>query len=257
MSTPSHELIQRLRDAKSITVITGAGMSAESGVPTFRDASTGFWAKFDAYALASPQGWKENHSRVWAWYEWRRGLVSRTQPHPGHFAITDLSNSVNARPDGKGKFTLITQNVDDLHERAGFSNALHVHGSLFEPRCSACGNPSDFQAEPPTEAIEHMDPPQCTRCGGYVRPGVVWFGESLPTRLWHQSVRAVQECDLLLVVGTSGVVHPIADLPHIAKESGAWVCEINPQATEITHVAHHSWRVSAAVGLPLLVSPYS
>jgi NAD-dependent deacetylase len=183
-------------------------------------------------------------------------LVSRTQPHSGHFAITELSKVVGERPDGNGKFTLITQNVDDLHERAGFADALHVHGSLFEPRCSACGNSSAFLAEPPLEAIEHIEPPLCTRCGGYVRPGVVWFGESLPTRLWHQSVRAVQECEVLLVVGTSGVVHPIADLPSMARKSGAWVCEINPQATQITHVAQHSWRESAAVGLPLLLQDW-
>ena len=251
---PPPELVDRLRGASNVTIITGAGMSAESGVPTFRDASEGLWAKFDPYALASPSGWKEDRSRVWAWYEWRRGLVSRTVPNAGHYAIAHLAESSTRNEGNEDKLTLITQNVDDLHERAGSLDALHVHGSLFAPRCSACGRQSQFATEPPKEPIEHIAPPRCGHCGGYVRPGVVWFGEDLPTGLWHHAVRSARGCDVLLVVGTSGVVRPISDLPRLARENGVWVCEINPRATEVSKYANISWQVTAAIGLPQLVA---
>jgi NAD-dependent deacetylase len=168
-------------------------------------------------------------------------------------AITQLAQSLTLANASEVKVTLITQNVDDLHERAGFVGAMHVYGSLFEPRCSACGRAGQFDAEPPLEAIEHLAPPKCQHCGGYVRPGVVWFGEGLDVRLWHQAVRSVQNCDVLLVVGTSGVVQPIASLPEMARSKGAWVCEINPQTTEVSKYADLSWQVTAAVGLPALI----
>ena len=255
MSTtnPQNELLQQLRLANHVTVITGAGMSAESGVPTFRDASDGLWAQFDAYKMASPEGWKEDKNRVWAWYEWRRKLVKQCLPHAGHFAIAQLSEALSAVRGGKVGVSLITQNVDDLHERAGFVGAMHVHGSLFAPRCSACGRPGEFLADSLQEACTHLPPPKCGHCGGFIRPGVVWFNEGLDTRLWSQAVRSVQECDVLLVVGTSGVVRPVSGLPQLAKEHGVWVCEVNPNATELSSSVHLAWRVSAAEGLPALV----
>lgn len=250
--SPPRELVERLNEARRVTIITGAGMSAESGVPTFRDASNGLWAKFDPYALASPSGWKASPTRVWAWYEWRRGLVSKTQPNAGHYAIAQLALGPSRIRGAEIEVRLITQNVDDLHERAGSSEVMHVHGSLFAPRCCACGNPGQFSEDPPNEAIEHIAPPRCETCGGFLRPGVVWFGEALPAGLWQQSVHSVRTCEVLLLVGTSGVVQPIADLPRIARENGVWVCEINPRATEVSKFTNISWNVTAAVGLPLL-----
>lgn len=248
------QLISRLRDANVVTVITGAGMSAESGVPTFRDVSTGFWAQFNAYQLASPDGWKADKARVWAWYEWRRGLVRNAMPHAGHHAIAELPQALNRALGREIKFTLVTQNVDDLHERAGFEGALHVHGSLFAPRCAVCGRAATFPHDPPQEAVEHITPPKCEHCGGFVRPGVVWFGEQLDVALLSKASRSAQGCDVLLVIGTSGVVRPISDLPQLARKSGAWVCEINPLATEVSSVAHLCWRATAAQALPALLS---
>jgi NAD-dependent deacetylase len=253
-----HQLISRLLNANAVTVITGAGMSAESGIPTFRDISTGFWARFDAYELASPEGWKADKARVWAWYEWRRGLVRNAIPHAGHRAIAELPQAMNravGRATGNDvQFTLVTQNVDDLHERAGSEGALHVHGSLFAPRCAACGRAATFAHDPPKEAVEHIAPPRCEHCEGYVRPGVVWFGEQLDVALLSKASHSAQNCDVLLVIGTSGVVRPVADLPQLARKSGAWVCEINPLATEVSSAAHLCWRATAAQSMPALLS---
>ena len=248
------ELVAHLLNAKSVTMITGAGMSAESGVPTFRDASTGLWAKYDAYALASPEGWNTDKTRVWAWYEWRRGLVGKSQPHAGHHAIVKLPEVLCRVRGSATGFTLITQNVDDLHERAGSVGALHVHGSLFAPRCSACGRSATFPNEPPQEAVEHIAPPRCDNCDGYIRPGVVWFGESLSPQVLDQAIRSAVDADVLIVVGTSGVVRPVSDLPGLARKQGTWVCEINPMATEVSAEAHLCWRSTAAQALPALRS---
>lgn len=248
------ELVSRLLNASSVTMITGAGMSAESGVPTFRDASTGLWAQFDAYELASPEGWKADKTRVWAWYEWRRGLVANSQPHAGHHAITALPKVLCRTTGRQTEVTLITQNVDDLHERAGFGGALHVHGSLFEPRCSACGRPATFPHDPPQDAVAQIVPPKCDHCGGYVRPGVVWFGESLSVPVISRATRCAQDADVLIVVGTSGVVRPVSDLPRLARMRGTWICEINPMATEVSSEAHVCWRATAAQALPALLS---
>ena len=256
-STVPSELVSRLRDARAVAVITGAGMSAESGVPTFRDASAGLWAKLNPQDIASPEGWARDKSLVWAWYEWRRGLVSQAQPNAGHYAIARLSASLQQLSGHATPVTVITQNVDDLHERGGLSGALHVHGSLFAPRCAACDQATVFTQPPPTEPVERITPPSCTRCGGFIRPGVVWFGENLDFRLVGQAVNTVRLSDVLLVVGTSGVVRPVSDLPTLARESGAWVCEINPIASAISPVAHLCWRASAALALPALLQSLS
>lgn len=244
MSVPS-----AIRDvanaAHRVTVLTGAGMSAESGVPTFRDAQTGLWSEFDAATLATPEAWNVDAALVWAWYQWRVGLVRRVEPNAGHRALALWSRGTEMH--------IVTQNVDDLHERAGSAVRAHLHGSLFAPRCADCECAADLP-DPPTEQVARLTPPTCTVCGGLVRPGVVWFGEILPTAPWERATDAVTDADLLLVVGTSGVVYPAAGLPALARDHGVPVVEIGPEPTEISDRADHVWRTTAAVALPALVA---
>ena len=201
-----------LRQAEHVVVLTGAGISAESGIPTFRDSLTGLWERFDAEDLATPQAYRRDKELVWGWYEWRRMKVLLSKPNPGHFAIAQLAEAVP-------ELTLITQNVDDLHERAGSLDVLHVHGSLHSPRCFGCNRPYTFPEEIPDEPEggRRIKPPVCTHCGGSVRPGVVWFGEGLPGDIWRAAEHAVRSCDLLLSIGTSGLVYPAAGLPKVAQ----------------------------------------
>jgi NAD-dependent deacetylase len=246
-------LREALRRATRIVALTGAGMSAESGVPTFRDAMHGLWARFDPSQLATPAAWRADRETVWAWYEWRRVLVGRAQPHAGHRALASLAR---VRPEGAVR--IATQNVDDLHERAGSSDVVHVHGSLFAPRCDTCGRPGLFAGDPPVgadgEPVARLAPPRCAHCaGGHLRPGVVWFDEPLPPAAWAASVTLCEQADLVLVVGTSGLVQPAARLPRIARDAGAFVAEINPVASEVSGDAHACWRVGAAAGLEALV----
>ncbi|MCK0092651.1 NAD-dependent deacylase [Rhodococcus sp. HNM0563] len=231
--------------ARRIAVLTGAGMSAESGVPTFRDAQTGLWEKFDPAALATPEAWNDDPSLVWAWYQWRVELVRRVQPNAGHLALSDWGRATDMQ--------ITTQNVDDLHERAGSAVLAHLHGSLFEPRCADCGSAAEVP-EPPAAPVERLEPPVCADCSGLVRPGVVWFGEMLPEQPWEAATASLREADLLLVVGTSGVVYPAAGLPSLARRHGVPVVEINPDDTDLSDQADHVWRTTAAVGLPELVS---
>jgi NAD-dependent deacetylase len=228
--------------AKNITVLTGAGMSAESGVPTFRDAQTGLWSRYDVAALATPDAWAADAGLVWAWYQWRAELVRGAKPNAGHLALAEWNANVR----------IITQNVDDLHERAGSANVEHLHGSLFAPRCSECGRAADV--DPVCEPAERIPPPSCTHCASPVRPGVVWFGEGLPEAPWQAAIDAVENCDVLLVVGTSGVVYPAAGLPSVARGAGKNVIEINPVATDLTDQVDFSWRTTAALGLPAIVA---
>lgn len=244
-ATPPAPVVDLVRSARNVAVLTGAGMSAESGVPTFRDAQTGLWARFDAASLATPEAWHADPSIVWAWYQWRVGLVRRVAPNAGHLALTDWARTA--------ELSIVTQNVDDLHERAGSEVLAHLHGSLFEPRCSVCGQSATLP-EPPPEPVSHLAPPRCDLCGGAVRPGVVWFGEMLPEAPWERTVRALADADLLLVVGTSGVVYPAAGLPSRARSHGVPVVEINPEPTDLTDQVDHSWRTTAALGLPALLA---
>ncbi len=207
-------LIKRLRTARSITVLTGAGVSAESGVPTFRDTQTGLWARYDPAELASPAAFRANPTLVWQWYAYRRSLVAAAMPNPGHLALADLERRI-------ADFTLITQNVDGLHRRAGSQNVVELHGNLFRYRCFDDNEPVELTTAPPD------DPPRCPRCGGLVRPDVVWFGEWLPSEAWRAAVASAERCELFLCIGTSGVVRPAADLPLIARSAGAYTVEIN------------------------------
>jgi len=249
--TDLDRIAELVSGAHNITVLTGAGMSAESGIATFRGASDSLWSRFDPQRLASPDGWREDRQFVWAWYRWRMAQVRRAQPNAGHFALARLANR-------KPGLTLLTQNVDDLHERAGSRDPIHLHGELFALRCFACGRPGDA-IDIPDEAADappvRLEPPDCLRCGGKLRPSVVWFGEPMPEDPWRSAEAAAKQCDLMLVIGTSGEVYPAALLPMIARQHGARVVEINPDETALTGIADVSWRTTAALGLPQLNSP--
>lgn len=233
------DLAERLRTARCVTVLTGAGVSAESGISTFRGDDNSYWSQFDPMALASVDGFRENPERVWAWYQWRREGVRKARPNDAHRAI--------AAPERKVPLLfLITQNVDDLHERAGSSNPLHLHGSILETLCTGdCGS---------LGADEVIDGavPQCRVCGSPARPGVVWFGEQLrqPDYLLSQAV--MPACDLCLVVGTSAVVQPAAGLVTLLSPSAA-MAVVNPEPTAHTEVADWFLQGRAGVLLPGLV----
>jgi NAD-dependent deacetylase len=196
--------VEALRNAKKLAVLTGAGVSAESGVPTFR-ASDGLWEGHRIEDVASPDGFYRNPGLVWQFYNGRRANVSRVQPNPGHDALAKLESFF---VEG---FTLMTQNVDGLHQQAGNRNVLEIHGSLRRTRCTECGAVRD------RELVELPNMPTCELCGGLLRPDIVWFGEMLPTAIWEQAVAAAEECDVFLVVGTSAVVHPAAGLINVAR----------------------------------------
>ena len=200
--------------------------------------------------LASAAAYRDDKALVWGWYVWRMAMVHRAQPHAGHRALAQLANM-------KPGLVVVTQNVDDLHERAGSSGVIHLHGSLFASRCFACARPSG-KVEIPAGAVDEptlrLPPPRCKHGGGYIRPGVVWFGEQLPDVSWKEAVESVHGCDLLLAVGTSGVVYPAASLPGMAKARGARVVEINPITTDLSNKANHVLRTTAGEGLSRLLS---
>lgn len=241
-----------LAGARHVVVFTGAGVSAESGIPTFRDALAGLWERFDAEELATPEAFRRDPDLVWGWYEWRRMLVMRAQPNAAHRAIAELEGRVD-------RFTLVTQNVDDLHDRAGSRAPLRLHGSLFAPRCFECDEPAPLAPGMPQEpeSGRRLAPPSCGRCGGKVRPGVVWFGEALPEAAIARAFEAAESCDVLLSVGTSSLVHPAAQVPWIAKRAGARVIQVNPNATALDEIADLNLRLPAATALPTLVASLS
>lgn len=220
--------IRQARDwlvhARRVAVLTGAGVSAESGVPTFRGAG-GLWRGFRAEELATPEAFQQDPVNVWTWYDWRRGLIAGCEPNPAHHALVRLEAE-------SPEFLLITQNVDGLHERAGNRRITRLHGSIWELRCTGCGTAVDNR-EVPLSAL----PPRCG-CGALQRPGVVWFGESLPAEAWNMAEDAVLACDLLLVVGTSAVVYPAASLIGMAREAGARVVEVNREPSAQSRSAH-------------------
>ncbi|WP_426181007.1 SIR2 family NAD-dependent protein deacylase [Pseudomonas sp. TWRC1-2] len=219
---PITKIAEHLRVARHVVVFTGAGASAESGIPTFRDTLTGLWENFDTSKLATAEAFRADPSLCWGWYEWRRRKVIQAQPNGVHNAIALLASHVP-------KLTIITQNVDDLHERAGSPVVTHLHGSLHSPRCIDCGSAHEapLPSEPLPEAGIRIEPPRCTSCNGYVRPGVVWFGEMLPDEAWTDALAAAKDCDLFLSIGTSGIVYPAAELPFAALANGATVVHIN------------------------------
>lgn len=249
-NAPSTVLAHWFRAAKNVVVLTGAGMSAESGIPTFRDAQNGLWSQFDPAELATARAYRQDKALVWGWYVWRMAMVGAAQPHAGHKALLELASI-------KPGMSIITQNVDDLHERAGAGDVVHLHGSLFASRCFACGRRYGDVHIPPDAAQMpslRLMPPRCTHCDGYVRPGVVWFGESLPQLAWRKAERCATECDLLLAIGTSGLVFPAASLPGVARHRGAKVVEINPVRTQLSDEVDLSLRSTAGEALCGLVT---
>lgn len=234
-----------LQGAKRPVAFTGAGMSAESGVPTFRGAQGGLWSEYDAEQLATPDAYRADPALVWGWYVWRMALAHRAAPHAGHLALAEMQRRWP-------EFMVATQNVDDLHERAGSRNIVHLHGELFAHRCFACSRPyQDFEA--PNDAADHpklrLMPSRCPHCGGSIRPGVVWFGEPLPQDAWWKAKRRIGDADVLLVVGTSGVVEPAASLVRHAQYCGAKIIEINPEPSAQTSRADIHLQCGAASAL--------
>jgi NAD-dependent deacetylase len=241
-------LITSLRTASHVVVFTGAGVSAESGIPTFRDKLTGLWANFDAAELATPQAFERDPSLVWSWYEWRRVLVLKAKPNPGHLAIAAMQKQAP-------HFTLITQNVDDLHERAGSPDVLHLHGELSKSYCESCRQPYSHPAGiPELRAGTRLEPPRCSSCGAKIRPGVVWFGESLPQDQWNAARNAAQHCDFFICCGTSALVQPAASLTNMAIGAGAMTLQINPNPTELDSSVTFSIRGASGITLPALVT---
>ena len=241
-------IVTALRKATRIVILSGAGVSAESGIPTFRDKQTGLWEKFDAAELATPYAFERDSALVWGWYEWRRAAVLNAQPNPAHRAIAAMANHVQ-------QFALITQNVDDLHERAGSRNVLHLHGELSRPYCENCrqpyAHPTEIPQLPPAGA--RIDPPRCASCGAKIRPGVVWFGERIPNDVWDSARDAAKHCDLFLVCGTASVVQPAASLTDIAADAGATTIQVNPNPTDIDGSVTFNLPGLAGTILPRLV----
>ena len=236
-----------------IVFLTGAGMSAESGVPTFRDALTGLWARHDPERLATAEAFRHDPALCWGWYRWRAALVRRARPNAGHAGIAALAR-------GAHSVSVVTQNVDDLHERAGSGDVVHLHGSLFASRCLDCGHA--ITPDPILESLDAIDegvrepPPACPLCGGPFRPGVVWFGEALPEDAWARACVAIDACDVLVVIGTSGLVHPAASLPQRARQRGAQVIEVNPVDSAVTAYASERLRMPASAGVQVLLERF-
>jgi NAD-dependent deacetylase len=233
-------LLERLAEADHVVVLTGAGVSAESGIKTFRDPD-GLWAKLNPAELASVDGFMANPDMVWSWYQHRRNIINSTTPNPGHYAIAEMQYLFT-------KFTLITQNVDRLHQTAGSKIVHELHGNIIENHCYKC-------KEPFTDEIDYKSntPPLCKACGGLIRPSVVWFGEMLPFETLKYAQEATAASDVFFSVGTSAEVYPAADLPMIALRNGAFVVEVNPNKTAISSYVHTRLKEPSGVALPLLI----
>ena len=239
--TISPNLIEKLRSAQRVVVSTGAGISAESGVPTFRDAQTGMWAKFDPAELATVAAFQRDPKMVWEWYAWRRELVGNAAPNTGHFALVELAKRVP-------HFSLITQNVDGLHQQAGSEGVIELHGSIVKVKCLGNNHPCETWSE--TEEV----PPTCPICGSYLRPDVVWFGESLPIEKIQRAFDLSAQCDFFISIGTSAMVQPAASLPIEALNNGATLVEINLDETPLTPYVTFSLLGKAGEIMPALLA---
>jgi NAD-dependent deacetylase len=235
--------IAAIRQALHLLVLTGAGISAESGVPTFRGGGGApMWRGMPFEELSSKQMVESNLPLVWEWFDYRRSLVGACEPNAAHFALAEYQRS------GRFKsFTLVTQNVDGLHTKAGSSNVIELHGNIWRARCFACGIKRDI-----ADAANEQRPPICLACGSLMRPDVVLFGEFVPMNAFEQATKSARSCDVCLVVGTSSLVYPAAGLPELAQKSGAVLIEVNPEPTALTEAYDVSIRGKAGEVLPLL-----
>lgn len=232
-------LIELLRNARKIMVLTGAGMSAESGVPTFRDAQSGLWSKYRPEELATPEAFRDNPRTVWDWYAERRENIRRVRPHAGHVALAEMERFFDS-------VLVATQNVDGLHQQAGSTSVVELHGNIMRSTCSATGRPIEdswLESNPGRPPLSPHHPQ------GFARPAVVWFGELLPEGAMERAATAALECDVCFSIGTSSLVQPAASLPFIALRSGAAVIEINPTPTALSELADFSLQATAAIAL--------
>jgi NAD-dependent deacetylase len=234
------EFLSLLRRTSKLVALTGAGVSQESGLRTFRDAQVGLWAQYKPEDLASPEAFARDPKLIWDWYAWRREAVKGVRPNPGHYALVEFEKRAS-------QFALITQNVDGLHRMAGSLNVLELHGNIQRVRCSECYTLTETWGDD-TESV-----PQCGSCGGLLRPDVVWFGESLPLKQLEAAVEATRSCDVFFSIGTSGVVQPAASLAYAARNKGAIVVEINAEPTPLTPKVDYAFHGKSGEILPELV----
>ena len=221
-------------------VLTGAGVSAESGIPTFRGAD-GLWRNYSAQELATPHAFQNDPALVWEWYHWRQGLILKASPNAAHYALTKLEAIFE-------RFLLLTQNVDNMHRRAGSQKVLELHGNIFRTRCLSCGRKTEHTG---IKGVQD-DIPKCS-CGGLLRPDVVWFGEAIPQDTWQESLDFLRGTGVAMICGTSGVVWPAAAIPQLAMDHGIRTIEVNPEPTPVSSMVDVSIRAKAGVALPLLV----
>jgi len=231
-------LTEKIKDAKKIVFVTGAGISQESGIPTFR-GNDGLWRKYDPMQLATIDAFNKNPKLIWEWYEDRRKNILGAKPNPGHLAIAELEKFKDV--------VVLTQNIDGLHQRAGSSNVLELHGSIIRIKCTVC----EFEDDIPS-SFENL-PPRCTRCGNILRPDVVWFGEPLPQKVWNQAIIEAKTCEIMIITGTSLVVSPANTLPVYAKQNNATLIEVNPEQTQMSSEMDMSIRTTSAKALPSII----
>ncbi|MFC2169634.1 NAD-dependent deacylase [Acidobacteriota bacterium] len=235
----AESLIEILSKTNRVAALTGAGISAESGIPTFR-GEEGLWRTYRAEELATPEAFSRNPKLVWEWYNWRRGIISQKKPNAGHNVLAQWENVFDS-------FVLITQNIDGLHQSAGSKNILELHGNIWKLRCTEEGTISENKDTP----LENI-PPYCSECGAFYRPHVVWFGESLSSSILNEAFISSSGAEVMFVIGTSAVVQPAASLPLTAADAGAKIVEINPDPTPLTSCADFSFRGKAGEILPQL-----
>lgn len=234
------ELTLALRSAAVVTVLTGSGVSAESGIPTFREAQSGLWSQYNPQSLATPEAFYQNPRLVWEWYTWRRELIQEAKPNEGHESLLTMEKFVE-------HFNLITQNVDGLHQQAGSSDVIELHGNILRSKCT-------FDGETFYDiALQSDNLPGCPSCGNLLRPDVVWFGESLPADEYRRAVLAAQNCDVFFSIGTSGVVQPAASLAHEARHYGSLIVEINLDDTPLSSTADFTIHGPSGTVLPDLI----
>lgn len=234
------EIAKIAKNCRKIVVLTGAGISAESGVPTFR-GKEGLWGKFKAEELATMDAFMANPAIVWEWYNWRRDLMCKVEPNPGHYALAEMEKL-------KDDFTLVTQNVDGLHKIAGSQNILELHGNIYRNKCVKCNRLHNESLD-----IDPNDIPTCESCGGKLRPDVVWFGEMLDRMVIETAFRVSEQSELFFSVGTSAIIHPAASLPMTAKQMGATLVEVNPEETPLSYMADYSIRAKSGEYMPELI----